>query len=182
MAPVFKKGDCKLPSNYRLISLTPLICKILESMIRDKMFDYLFRNNLLADEQRGFLPRRSCVTQLLTALHYWTESLEKGVPDDVLYLDFSKAFDSVPHERLLLKLDIQGKVPQWIRSFLSQRKQAVVINDVKSATSNVLSGVSQGSVIGSLLFSIYVNDLPSVVSSQVLLFADDVKFFCPIVN
>ena len=119
----------------------------------------------------------SCVTQLLTALHYWTESLEKGVPVDVLYLDFSKAFDSVPHERLLLKLDMQGKVLQWIRSFLSQRKQAVLINGVKSATSNVLSGVSQGSVIGSLLFSIYVNDLPSVVSSQVLLFADDVKFF-----
>ena len=85
-------------------------------------------------------------TELLTALHYWTESLEKGVPVDVLYLDFSKAFDSVPHERLLLKLEaygIQGKVLQWIRSFLSQRKQAVVINGVKSATSNVLSGVPQ---------------------------------------
>ena len=149
------------------------------------MFDYLFRNNLLANEQHGFMPIRSCVTQLLTALHYWTESLEKGVPVDVLYLDFSKAFDSVPHERLLLKLEvygIQGKVLQWIRSFLSQRKQAVVINGVKSATSNVISGVPQGSVIGPLLFSIYVNDLPSVVSSQVLLFADDVKLFCPIVN
>ena len=185
VAPVFKKGDRKLPSNYRPISLTPLICKVLESVIRDKMFDYLFRNNLLANEQHGFMPRRSCVTQLLTALHYWTESLEKGIPVDVLYLDFSKAFNSVPHERLFLKLEaygIQGKVLQWIRSFLSQRKQAVVINGVKLATSNVLSGVPQGSVIGPLLFSIYVNDLPSVVSSQVLLFADDVKLFCPIVN
>ena len=69
------------------------------------MFDYLFRNNLLANEQHGFMRRCSCVTQLLTALHYWTESLEKGIPVDVLYFDFSKAFDSVPHERLLLKLE-----------------------------------------------------------------------------
>ena len=100
-------------------------------------------------------------------------------------MDFSKAFDSVPHERLLLKLEaygIQGKVLQRIRSFLSQRKQAVVINGVKSATNIVLSGVPQGSVIDPLLFSFYVNDLPSVVSSQVLLFAGDVKLFCPIVN
>ena len=148
VAPVFKKGDRKLPSNYRLISLTPLICKVLESVIRDKMFDYLLH---------GFMPRRSCVTQLLTALHYWTESLEKGIPVDVLYLDFSRAFDSVPHERLLLKLEaygIQGKVLQWIRSFLSQRKQAVVINGVKSATSNVISGVPQGSVIGQSNFQL----------------------------
>ena len=159
VAPVFKKGDRRLPSNYRLISLTPLICKVLESVIRDKMFDYLLRNNLLANKQHGFMPRRSCVTQLLSALQYWTDSLEKDVPVDVLYLDFSKAFDSVPHERLLLKLEaygIQGKVLQWIRSFLSERKYAVVINGVKSATSNVLSGVSQRSVIGPLLFSIYV--------------------------
>ena len=124
MAPVFKKGDRKLPSNYRPISLTPLICKVLESVIRDKMFDYLFRNNLLANEQHSFMPRRSCVIQLLTALHYWTESLKKFVPVDVLYLrDFSKAFDSVPHERLLLKLEaygIQGKVLQWIIFSLSK--------------------------------------------------------------
>ena len=163
---------------------TPMY-KVLESVVRDKMFDYLLRNNLLANEQHGFMPRRSCVTQLLTALQYWTESLEKGVLVDVLHLDFSKAFDSVPHERSLLKLEaysMQGKVLQWIRSFLSERKQAVVINGVKSATSNVLSGVPQGSVIGPLLFSIYVNDLPSIVSSQVLLFADGVKLFCPTVN
>ena len=97
-----------------------------------------------------------------------------------MYLDFSKAFDSVLHEILLLKLEaygIQGKVLQWIRSFLSERKQAIMINGVKSTTSNVLSGVPQGSVIGPLF-----NDLPSIVSSQVLLFADDVKLFCPIVN
>ena len=78
--------------------MTPVICKVMESVIRDKMFDYLFSNNLLANEQHGFMPGRSCVTQLLTALQSWTESLERGIPVDVLYLDFSKAFDSVPHE------------------------------------------------------------------------------------
>jgi len=80
--------------------MTPVICKVMESVIRDKMFDYLFSNNLLANEQRGFMPGRSCITQLLiTALaESWTESLERGIPVDVLYLDFSKAFDSVPHE------------------------------------------------------------------------------------
>ena len=175
VAPVFKKGDCKLPSNYRPISLTPVICKVMESVIRDKMFDYLFKNDLLANKQHGFVPGSSCVMQLLTALQSWTESLEKSIPVDLVYLDFSKA---VPHERLLLKV-IQGKVLQWIRSFLSRRKQAVVINGIKSNASNVLSGVPQGSVMGPLLFLIYINDLPIQISPQVLLFADDVKLYCP---
>ena len=86
VVPVFKKGDQKLPSNYRPISLTPVICKILESLIRDKLFDYLFRNTLLSIQQHGFVPKRSCVTQLLTALQYWTASLEKGTPVDVIYV------------------------------------------------------------------------------------------------
>ena len=116
-----------------------MVCKILESVIRDKLFEYLFRNNLLTNQQHGFVPKRSCVTLLLTALQYWTDSLEKGIPVDIVYLDFSKAFDSVPHERLLLRLKaygIQGNILEWIRSFLSERKQAVVVNGVKSVTNN----------------------------------------------
>ena len=88
---VFKKGYRKLPSNYRRIGLTSVVCKILKSVIRDKLFEYLFRNNLLTNQQHGFVLKRSCVTQLLTTLQYWTDSLEKGTPMDVVYLGFSKA-------------------------------------------------------------------------------------------
>jgi len=103
----------------------------------------------------------------------------------VIYLDFSKAFDSVLHERLLLKLrayGIHGNILEWIKSFLSGRKQNVVVNGVKAVISNVLSGIPQGSVMGPLLFLIYINDVVSVVKSPALLFADDVKIFCPIVD
>ena len=89
VTPIFKKGSRKLPSNYRPISLTSVICKVFESLIRNAIMDYLFTNDLLAKEQHGFMPGRSCVTQLLTALEGWTTSLQNGIPIDVVYLDFS---------------------------------------------------------------------------------------------
>ena len=125
------------------------------------------------------------LSQLLTALNYWTEFLEQGIPVDVIYLDFSKAFDSVSHERLLLKLKaygIHGNILEWIKSFLSGKKQTVVVNGVKSVISDVLSVVPQGSVMGPLLIFIYINDVVSVVKSPALLLVDDIKTFCPIVN
>ena len=121
-------------------------------------------------------------TQLLTALQYWTESLEKGTPVDVVC---SEAFYSVSHERLFLKLkaySIQGRILEWIRSFLSERKQAIVVNVVKSSTNDVPDGIPQGSVLGPLLFFIYINDLPNVITSPAVLFADDVKTYCSIIS
>ena len=147
--------------------------------------DYLLANRLLSKEQHGFMPGRSCVTQLLTAMEGWTTVLQDGIPIDVVYLDFTKAFDSVPHKRLLVKLQahgITGKLLNWIKAFLSGRRQRVVINSFQSHKSSVISGVPQGSVLGPLLFLIYVNDLPRVISSPSLLFADDTKLFQPITD
>ena len=185
VTPIFKKGSRKLPSNYRPISLTSVICKVFESLIRNAIMDYLFTNDLLAKEQHGFMPGRSCVTQLLTALEGWTTSLQNGIPIYVIYLYFSKAFGSAPHRRLLVKLQahgIKGKLLNWIRAFSTDRRQRVIINNFQSNESNVDSGVPQGSVLGPLLFLIYVNDLPKTICSPSLLFADDTKLFRPITD
>ena len=113
----------------------------------------------------------------------WTDILDAGGTIDVCYMDFMKAFDKVPHRRLITKLHnhgIQGKLLDWIRSFLEHRQQRVVINGQYSTWSNVTSGIPQGSVLGHLLFVIYINDLPDTVLSQVFLFADDTKMYHPI--
>ena len=118
-------------------------------------------------------------------LDYLTHHLDEGYSIDVIYLDFQKAFDTVPHRRLLQKLTsfgIHGNVLKWIESFLSNRVQQVVLNGHKSSTIPVTSGVPQGSVLGPLLFTMFVNEIPSIVSSPVLLFADDTKIFRVIRN
>ena len=180
VTPVYKKGSRVLAANYRPISLTSPIVKLLESIIRDFIMDHMLSNHLFTEHQHGFISGRSCTTQLLTALDYWSESLDKGYSVDIIYLDFRKAFDVVPHTRLLTKLEaygVCGNLLQWIRNFLVGRKQRVVLNGCSSTWSNVLSGVPQGSVLGPLLFSLYVNDIPSLVDSPILLFADDTKVY-----
>ena len=126
----------------------------------------------------SFLPHRSCTSQLLTALNDWTYSIDQGYPTDVIYFDFRKTFDTVPHTRPLLKLKeygINGNLLCWLDGFLSNRRQCVLINESFSQLSDVtISGVLQGSVLGPLLFTVYVNDLPPCVNSSLLLFADDI--------
>ena len=180
VTPIFKKGDKRLPGNYRPVSLTSVPCKVLESLIRDKLMDHLTATNQLSTDQHGFRARRSCTTQLLEAMEDWTKMLENGDPVDALYLDFRKAFDSVPHERLLTKLDacgVSGNILDWIRSFLTDRQQRVVVRGSSSPWSPVTSGVPQGSVLGPTLFILYINDMPSAVSSSVKIFADDTKIY-----
>ena len=178
-----KKGDKTNPNNYRPVSLTSILCKVLESIIRDKIENHLKINNLLSSNQYGFRSGRSCNTQLLDALDTWTKCLNEGDDVDIILLDFSKAFDSVSHPRLISKLEsygITGKLQNWIKNFLSERKQAVKIKQTLSTTEDVLSGVPQGSVLGPTLFLLFINDLPDVVNCHVKIFADDTKLFQPI--
>eukprot|EP00112_Aurelia_sp_Birch-Aquarium-sp1_P026342 Seg9297.1 transcript_id=Seg9297.1/GoldUCD/mRNA.D3Y31 product="putative RNA-directed DNA polymerase from transposon X-element" protein_id=Seg9297.1/GoldUCD/D3Y31 len=126
---------------------------------------------------------RSCVTQLLDTIDSWSKVLDEGSSLDAVYMDFAKAFDTVPHERLLVKLKgygIKGKVLEWIRHFLSGCRQRVVVNGHCSSWAPVNSGIPQGSVMGPLLFICYVNDMPEVVHSAIRMFADDTKIFCQV--
>ena len=128
---------------------------------------------------------RSCSTQLLEVMNDWAEAAEAETPVDVIYLDYRKAYDSVPHKRLLVKLQacgIKGKLLRWIENFLTEREQQVVVNGTKSDPSAVISGIPQGSMLGPLLFLIYVNDLPEMVNSVIKLFADDTKLYRSINN
>ena len=152
----------------------------MESIIRDQVYQYLTANDLLVHNQHGFIFDKSCLTQLLLGMNHWTTSLDQNIPVDILYLDFQKAFDSVPHYRHFVKLEaygIRGKLLDWIKFFLVNHHQKVVLNDVSYNWSTIHSGVSQVSVLGPLHFIIYVNNIPPLMDSQILMFANDTKIF-----
>ena len=180
VSPIYKKGARNLAENYRPISLTSIACKLMEKLVKDAVLCHLMENNLLSEKQYGFVNKRSTVTQLLSYLDKCAEVIASGGIVDSIYFDFSKAFDTVPHRRLSVKMKaygIQGKLLTWIEAFLSGREQMVRVNGELSASKPVISGIPQGSVLGPLLFVLYINDLPDTVKSNVLLFADDTKIF-----
>ena len=185
VTPLFKKGSRQEPGNYRPISLTSIACKVLESIIKKGILEHINNEVPLNKSQHGFMAKRSCLTNLLEYLEKVTQILDMGGSVDVIYLDFSKAFDKVPHQRLLNKLEnfgISGKIKSWIGNWLTGRTQRVVINGYKSEWELVLSGVPQGSVLGPLLFLLFIDDLDDSLDSFLEKFADDTKIFREVNN
>ena len=169
--PIFKKGSKHSPSNYRPISLTSLVGKILERLILNRINIFLDRQKILHPSQHGFRQGHSCQTQLLESVHLWAESLDRGSSTHIIFLDFSKAFDSVPHQKLLIKLEhigIRGQILNWIQAFLYNRQQRVVISGQASEWASVMSGVPQGSILGPLLFLLYVNGIGEEIHSHTI--------------
>jgi Reverse transcriptase (RNA-dependent DNA polymerase) len=180
VVPIFKKGSRKSAGNYRPISLTCIACKIMESILMDDITCHLARNKIISSTQHGFRKGRSCTSNLLEFMEVMTKAADEGKAVDIVYLDFAKAFDKVPVQRLIKKLSaigLRGHVLKWISDWLVGRKQRVVIQGKYSTWRDVLSGVPQGSVLGPLLFSIFINDLDDAATRRQFLrkFADDTK-------
>ena len=176
ISPIFKKGDRHTAANYRPVSLTCVCCKMLEHIICRHIMNHLEHYKILTNLQHGFRSGHSCESQLIITLDDIMKQFDSKKQTDLAILDFSKAFDTVPHKKLLHKLKhygIDGKINKWIRSFLTQRKQQVVIEGESSDSCSVDSGVPQGTVLGPLLFLCHIIDLPNCVKSKVRLFADD---------
>jgi ribonuclease P/MRP protein subunit RPP40 len=158
---------------------------MMESILRDAMMDHFNTNKMLSNNQYGFWSKRSTTLQLLRVLDDWTQSMDRRKDIDVIYLDFSKAFDTVPHVRLMKKLEaygIQGMLWCWVEDFLRNRRQKVTVNGASSDWLKVHSGIPQGSVLGPLLFVLYINDMPDVLENMAMMFADDSKVYAEVAN
>ena len=176
VTPIFKKGDKSKAANYRPVSLTSVCCKLCEHLVAKAILNHMDEKELLSDLQHGFRRKRSCESQLTIFVDELTRHIKDGQQVDAVVMDFSKAFDVVPHGSLLVKLEyygIRGNTLQWIDSFLRSRTQRVVVDAEMSDVAPVTSGVPQGSVLGPILFLVYINDMPESITSTSRLFADD---------
>ena len=183
--PVYKKNDRQLKSNYRPISLLPLCGKIFEKIIFDQVYTFLDKNRLISTMQSGFRPGDSCIYQLISITSDIYRNFEKSDETRAVFLDISKAFDKVWHEGLIHKLKsngISGNLLLFFENYLFNRHQRVTLNGSESTWESISAGVPQGSVLGPLLFLIYINDLTENIKSQMRLFADDSFIYTPVTD
>ena len=182
VVPVQKKNEKNLKGNYRPISLLPIFGKILEKFIYDSLYSHLVSSDLVNPNQSGFRPGDSTVNQLISITHTIFKAFDCYPPLDVrsVYLDISKAFDRVWHDGLIYKLKrcgVSGSLLSLLESFLKDRKQPTVLNGQNSSWRDISAGVPQGSILGPLLFLVYINDLTEYLRCNVKLFADDTSLF-----
>lgn len=183
VTPILKTSPNNLASNYRPISLTSVFCRTFEKILKAELVKYIETNGILPENQHGFRVKRSTEISMLSALNDWTKALDANNDIDIIYLDFSKAFDKVPFKELVQKLQTVGvhhRIIAWIKGFITNRTFQVKVNDSFSDTYTVTSGVPQGGVLSPVLFIIYTSDLPDQIDKfnvKCSMFADDVKLY-----
>ena len=175
--PIFKKGQRTMLDNYRPISILPVVSKLMERILHDQMFDYLMNENILSEHQYGFRPSHSTTTTLLDCTNEWYVNMDRGLYNLVVFLDLKKAFDTVNHEILLRKFQMYGfgeNALTLLRCYLTHRTQKCQLKGIFSNQRKITCGIPQGSILGPLLFIIYINDLPNCLKHTTpIMFADD---------
>ena len=179
VVPVHKKEDKNLLKNYRAIKLLHIFSKIFEGIIYNSLFNHFQSKKLFTSSQSGFLRGDSCIAQLLSIIHEIQTAFDNNPTVDVrgVFLDISKAFDKVWHIGLLFKAGVEGQLLALLKDYLYNRKQRVVLNGQTSDWRKINSGVPQESVLGPLLFLIFINDLPDGIASLCKIFANDTSLF-----
>ena len=187
IVPIYKNNKRpRSPASYRPVCLTSVICKLLERIIHKYFVAYLELNSIISNEQHGFFKNRSTTTNLIKCLDDWSRALDSCTPVDIIYIDLAKAFDSVSHPKLIYKLKkigIGDRLLSWFSGFICDRQQCVRVENNLSPFRPVLSGVGQGTILGPLLFNLYINDVTSsVFSCNLKLYADDAKLYAEVPN